>query len=79
MCVCVWGGQIMHNTLPQASSDFWTVMMINFQSNKKKEFSSNRNVKKKEFPNKKKEFPIKKKNFLTKKKNLLNILKKRIS
>ena len=73
----VGGGQIMHNTLPQASSDFWTVMMINFQSNKKKEFSSNRNVKKKEFPNKKKEFPIKKKNFLTKKKNLLNILKKK--
>ena len=76
MCVG-GGGQIMHNTLPQASSDFWTVMMINFQSNKKKEFSSNRNVKKKEFPNKKKEFPIKKKNFLTKKKNLLNILKKK--
>jgi hypothetical protein len=42
------------------------VIMINFQSNKKKEF-----------PNKKKEFPIKKKNFLMKKKNLLNIQKKR--
>ena len=36
--------------------DFWTVIMINFQSNKKKEF-----------PNKKKEFSNKKKNFLIKK------------
>jgi len=32
------GGQIMHTTLPQAPSDFWTVIMINFQSNKKKVF-----------------------------------------
>ena len=63
----------MHNTLPQASSDFWTVMMINFQSNKKKEFSSNRNVKKKEFPNKKKEFPIKKKEFPNEKKRIYSI------
>ena len=49
-----------------------------FRGCEKKEFSSNRNVKKKEFPNKKKEFPNKKKE---KKKNLVSkgILKKRIS
>jgi hypothetical protein len=41
----------------QAPPDFWTIIMINFQSNKKKEFHN----KKKEFPNKKKEFPNKKK------------------
>ena len=51
----------MHTKLPQAHSDFWMVIMMNFPSNKKKQFSSNRNVEKKEFPNKKKEFSSQKK------------------
>ena len=50
----------MHITLPQAPSDFWTVMMINFQSNRKKSFLPIEKFKKKEFPNKKK-FQVKKK------------------
>ena len=46
----------MHTTLPQTPPDFWTVIMINFQSNLP---TPNRNAKKnflmkKEFPNKKK-------------------------
>ena len=59
----------MYTTLPQAPPDFWMVIMINFQSNRKK----------KNFLIKKKNLHEKKKNFLIKKKNLLNIKKKRIS
>ena len=49
----------MHTTLSQAHPDYWTVIMINFQSHKKKNFL----IKKKEFTqySKKKEFPNKKK------------------
>jgi len=50
----------MHTTLPQAPSDFWTVIMINFQSNKKKSFLPIEMLKKKNFLIEKKNFLIKK-------------------